>query len=530
MNAAKALKTGARASRRSKRIPGMKDACRQMGIDPGEFGDQAKEIWSMLNDMAQNDPEKYQEFLSKQMEESKRPPRRGFEPRPGFSFKTSVKRTNDAVRVNVCAFDKIEAPTNAKGESVIGKPHHGGTNGLNIPLAIGKTRKKKSNCVLDVIVHPWVTEQCGRDEGFRYQVIELVLSWAEKEVHASLSRRYAVSAKPYVAHDCILPNVPVFFEIDGGDASSPQDDRAAPSVSGSIKSPSELLKQMQLNKEQDETPMDGLRLEKESADVADAKKNNLITEVGKGAKQKRGRKKPAVKAGFLHSRKAKENPLYPTGSNEGAPKTFMDRAKIVDLNKMSEEEARAAVEAHAKGEPQNCAPKQPPRPPQRNYSAIEKLMEENPLPEFEDEFERAVRSADKELAASSVIDSAASLQSNSDLFAQLSKYTLPGGSEHVPSPPAKPIIKANDPIAPPYTIAQKIKGGKKVIQVSILFEGQESLPAGVELDVSKTKVKLTGGGYSLDVPFPCKVLPEYVGAKFRKKRAALVVTAEVAAP
>jgi NACalpha-BTF3-like transcription factor len=41
---------------------------KQMGIDMSEMGGQAENMWSMLNDMSQNDPQAYEEFIKEQME------------------------------------------------------------------------------------------------------------------------------------------------------------------------------------------------------------------------------------------------------------------------------------------------------------------------------------------------------------------------------------------------------------------------------------------------------------------------------
>ena len=75
MNAAKILKTAAKMGQN--KAPSMNQMCRQLGIDPESFGDEAKHLWKSLTEMSVKDPEKYEAFLKEQVEEAKRPPKRG---------------------------------------------------------------------------------------------------------------------------------------------------------------------------------------------------------------------------------------------------------------------------------------------------------------------------------------------------------------------------------------------------------------------------------------------------------------------
>lgn len=42
---------------------------KQMGLDMSQLGGQAENMWAMLNDMSETDPEKYEAFIKEQMEE-----------------------------------------------------------------------------------------------------------------------------------------------------------------------------------------------------------------------------------------------------------------------------------------------------------------------------------------------------------------------------------------------------------------------------------------------------------------------------
>jgi hypothetical protein len=56
MNSIKSL--GGRRARESHKAPSLKAMARQLGVDPSEMGDKAEQVWTMLDDMAESDPEK----------------------------------------------------------------------------------------------------------------------------------------------------------------------------------------------------------------------------------------------------------------------------------------------------------------------------------------------------------------------------------------------------------------------------------------------------------------------------------------
>ena len=56
MNSIKSL--GGKRARDSHKAPSLKAMARQLGVDPSEMGDKAEQVWTMLDDMAESDPEK----------------------------------------------------------------------------------------------------------------------------------------------------------------------------------------------------------------------------------------------------------------------------------------------------------------------------------------------------------------------------------------------------------------------------------------------------------------------------------------
>ena len=85
---------------------------KQMGIDMSEMGGQAENMWSMLNDMSQNDPEAYDSFIKEQMDgaqeeaEENKKKSRTFTPIPCFVVKATFSNANSGLKIkNACGVD-----------------------------------------------------------------------------------------------------------------------------------------------------------------------------------------------------------------------------------------------------------------------------------------------------------------------------------------------------------------------------------------------------------------------------------------
>jgi hypothetical protein len=67
------VKLGAGGSRGAKRRggPSLATAAKQMGLDEGALGEQAQEMWEMLNNLSESDPAAYQKFVQDQANQAK---------------------------------------------------------------------------------------------------------------------------------------------------------------------------------------------------------------------------------------------------------------------------------------------------------------------------------------------------------------------------------------------------------------------------------------------------------------------------
>lgn len=87
------------------------------------------------------------------------------------------------------------------------------------------------------------------------------------------------------------------------------------------------------------------------------------------------------------------------------------------------------------------------------------------------------------------------------------------------------VRKVRKPMqTPQHTVQMEEQAGVRSIKVQIDLPGVASA-AEVELDISARELALTGAGYSLSVAFGHAIDEAQAGARFKKKKARLIVTA-----
>ena len=188
MNSVKAL--GSRHAKESHGRPSLKALAKQLGIDPAEMGDKAEQMWSMLDDMAENDPEKYDNFVQTQFDTYEKQKRRDeigphFFPTRGIVAKAFDSRTGVKVFINLTSSPGIAPPTDGWGNE-LGDDLHCRINGMSVPLLVGDPRVMQdaegNACLaLDVVFNPFCIAKARVDNLFKCQCVDLALDWIDKE-------------------------------------------------------------------------------------------------------------------------------------------------------------------------------------------------------------------------------------------------------------------------------------------------------------------------------------------------------------
>jgi len=198
-----------------------KKMARQLGIDEAEFGEQGEQMWSMLDDLATNDPEAYDAFVKQQMDEhaedAKKPKGKHFIPEAGFVIKI-LKSDQIKVFLNVCHHQAVQRPRDHADRPVTDDPRQP-TDGMEIPMAIGQVREcndnKNESCLaVDVAVHPWVTSRCESDRGFKREVMKLAIDSVASECSLKLVRPGKLIQSRYKGGEGENGTKPVPFMID----------------------------------------------------------------------------------------------------------------------------------------------------------------------------------------------------------------------------------------------------------------------------------------------------------------------------
>ena len=199
-----------------------KAMARQMGLDPEEMGEEAENMWAMLDDMSTNDPAAYKEFIAEQMEakaeEEARPKEPHIMPNGCFVIKATDKHSKAKTFINVCCHEALERPSDYAGRPVSDDPR-APTDGVSVPMAIGAVRccedsGGKRSVAVDAIVHGWATGRAETDRAFKTQVADLIVKTVEQEHSLVLDRPFKLIAAKYKGGRGEAKSKPVAFLID----------------------------------------------------------------------------------------------------------------------------------------------------------------------------------------------------------------------------------------------------------------------------------------------------------------------------
>uniref|UniRef100_A0A3Q3D2A5 PIH1 domain-containing protein 2 n=1 Tax=Hippocampus comes TaxID=109280 RepID=A0A3Q3D2A5_HIPCM len=150
------------------------------GGGPGNVVQQVNQLWSMLEDLCQNDPEAYRSFMEKQLKS-------GMDynapPRLDSCIRTDMMDPHGgSLYINICSWKRVPASQDSN------KP---------IPVYAGSLETHKDEgesayTVLDIAFNPEVLEDCKKDKAGMDQVYMLAISFAQQQHGLMLSQQYNV--------------------------------------------------------------------------------------------------------------------------------------------------------------------------------------------------------------------------------------------------------------------------------------------------------------------------------------------------
>ncbi|KAK7156291.1 hypothetical protein R3I94_006389 [Phoxinus phoxinus] len=141
---------------------------------------QVNQLWSMLDDMSQNDPEAYRTFIERQIRE-------GAEfhspPEPHACIRTSVLGPKeDVLYINICGWKRVPAATSYSDP---------------VPVCGGRmekvTEEKERYSVVDVAFNPEVLETTEKEKHEKEQLHLLAVNFIQQQHNLSLSQRYKLT-------------------------------------------------------------------------------------------------------------------------------------------------------------------------------------------------------------------------------------------------------------------------------------------------------------------------------------------------
>ncbi|XP_042330821.1 PIH1 domain-containing protein 2 isoform X2 [Sceloporus undulatus] len=141
----------------------------------------ATQLWTMLDDMAESNPESYRQFMQKQFKDAKE---YYAPPEPWLCLRTHILEDAAEKRlfVNICKWNRVPEPASPS---------------QRIPLTAGKmeevTDKSGFYCILDVAYNPSVLERGKNDPAEKDQLIRLSLKYIEAHYNIALSQSYSIA-------------------------------------------------------------------------------------------------------------------------------------------------------------------------------------------------------------------------------------------------------------------------------------------------------------------------------------------------
>lgn len=211
---------------------------KQMGLDLSGLEAEADDIWSMLNNMSEDNPLQYESFVQDQLanhkegaagEETEKEGSKYFRPSAGFCVRT-MTTGGDGIKVrekgqgkkffiNLCSHVALEPPRDLSGKAAMDERMS--AEGLQFPLLIGPTRDCQDGdgedaIAVDVIFHPAVIHHCKLQSTFKNQIVSLALTWVRRDTNVEFNEHnwQPLKAPEYMGGRGVDDSTPVLMSVE----------------------------------------------------------------------------------------------------------------------------------------------------------------------------------------------------------------------------------------------------------------------------------------------------------------------------
>ncbi|XP_006890839.1 PREDICTED: PIH1 domain-containing protein 2 [Elephantulus edwardii] len=140
---------------------------------------QVTQFWNLLDDLAENDPERYEKFIQQQLKEGKQ-----FcsAPEPQFCLETKILKPREkTVFINFCQWKRIPAPQSAIHP---------------VPISVGRPEDISETSdvytVINVAYHPDILQAADKDQIKKDQLIRMAMKCIEERFQFTLSFSYNI--------------------------------------------------------------------------------------------------------------------------------------------------------------------------------------------------------------------------------------------------------------------------------------------------------------------------------------------------
>uniref|UniRef100_A0A670KGI0 PIH1 domain-containing protein 2 n=1 Tax=Podarcis muralis TaxID=64176 RepID=A0A670KGI0_PODMU len=146
----------------------------------GDMLAKVNQLWTMLDDLAESNPESYHQFMQQQLKDAKQ----HYAPaEPYMCLKTCIlEPTEKSLFVNLCRWNQVPAPQSPSDP---------------VPLRAGKmeeiSEKSEFYTVLDIAYNQSVIEKGKDDPKMKDQLIRLSLKYIEEQYNIILSNSYTIT-------------------------------------------------------------------------------------------------------------------------------------------------------------------------------------------------------------------------------------------------------------------------------------------------------------------------------------------------